>query len=142
MMLSHTVTCWLARQMEFDADRYEARLAGSKTFEETCFRLHWLGHGMQDFFRNAAVRPPSGQETGNLIRDFVNHCDSLGEHDEKRIHRRIKKEKTGWLDTHPADSERIASAQREDTDEVFQSDLPAEAVFQNFDQLCLGLMRI
>lgn len=142
MMLSHAVTCWLARQMEFDADRYEARLAGSKTFEDTCFRLHWLGYGMQDYFRNHAVLPTSGKETGNPIRDFVMHCNTLSEHDEKRVRRRIKKAKTGLLDTHPADSERIENAMRENTTGVFQSDLPAEAVFQKFDMLCLGLMRI
>lgn len=142
MMLSHAVTCWLARQMEFDADRYEARLAGSKTFEETCFRLHWLGYGMQDYFRNHAVLAETGKETGNPVRDFVMHCDSMSKYDEKRVRRRIRKSKTGLLDTHPADPERIENALRENADGVFKSDLPAEAVFQNFDLLCLGLMKL
>lgn len=142
MMLSHAVTCWLARQMEYDADRYEARLAGSKTFQETCFRLHWLGYGMQDYSRNLAVAPPTGKETGNPIRDFVIHCDAMSEYDEKRVRRRIRKSKTGLLDTHPADPERIENALREDTEGVFKSDLPAEAVFQNFDLLCLNLMKL
>ncbi|MFY9253950.1 MAG: M48 family metalloprotease [Fuerstiella sp.] len=142
MMLSALATCWLARQMEFDADRYEARLAGSTTFEETSFRLHLMAFGMQDYFRNMMVRQPSAQETGNPIRNFVLHCDSLGEHDVKRIRKRLQKAKTGLLDTHPADPERIANALRENTDGVFQSRLPAEALFQQFDKLCMGMMRI
>jgi len=140
MMLSHAITCWLSREMEFDADRYEARLAGSKTFEETCFRLHWLGYGMEDFFRNHMIRQSTGQETGNPIRDFVYHCDTLSKYDEKRVRRRIRKAKTGLLDTHPADTERIENAQRENASGVFKSDLPAAAVFQKFDQLCMSLM--
>lgn len=141
MMFSHGVTCWLARQMEFDADRYEVRLCGSKQFEKTCYRLHCLGFAMQDFFRNFMIR--GGQpSSGNLVRDVVRHCDELPEMDLKRIRKRINKSKTGLLDTHPADSERIAAAEKENAKGVFDSDLPAEALFREFDQLCNRLMMV
>lgn len=142
MMVSHGATCWLARQMEFDADRYETRLSGSEQFGKTCFRLHSLGFAMQDFFRNYMVRAETSERSSNVIRDIVRHCDELSEIDRKKIQKRIHKAKTGLLDTHPADAERIAAAEKESTDGVFNSNLPAEALFRQFDQLCARLMSV
>lgn len=142
MMLSHAVTCWLARQMEFDADRYETRLSGSPQFAETCFRLHCLGFGMHDFVRNYMVNAGSDSSSPNMIRNIVRHCDELSDIDKKQIRKRIKKGKTELLATHPSDSERIAAAEKEDAQGVFDSDLPAEALFRQFDQLCSRLMTI
>ena len=39
MWAGHFVSCFMLRQMEYDADRYEARVAGSETFAETVDRL-------------------------------------------------------------------------------------------------------
>ena len=128
--------------MEYDADRYEARLAGSEHFEETCFRLHWLGYGLQDYLRNQMMVRASGENTGNPIQDFVRHCESLSEYDEKRIMKQIKKAESGWFDTHPSDTDRIESARRENAPGVFRSELPAEVIFQKFDDMCISLMRV
>jgi Zn-dependent protease with chaperone function len=140
MTLSCAASGWLLRQMEFDADRHEARLAGSASFEGTCLRLHWLTYGLNDFLKSRMVRASAGTDTGNPIRDFIQHCSTLNEHDGKRIHRRIQKAKTGWLYTHPADRERIENAARENAPGVFSSKLPAEAVFSSFDRLCLSMI--
>ncbi|MEZ6124032.1 MAG: M48 family metalloprotease [Planctomycetaceae bacterium] len=142
MMVSHAATCWLLRQMEFDADRYQVRLSGSEHFEATFMRVHWLTHGMQDFIRSRMLAPSTGRETGNPIRDFIQHCDSMSDQDEQRVRKRMLKAKTGLMDTHPCDSDRIASAKRENAEGVFSSDLPAEALVRNFDALCLGLMQV
>ena len=42
MVAGHGVSCLMLRQMEFDADRYEARVAGSDTFVQTCQALGLL----------------------------------------------------------------------------------------------------
>ncbi len=39
MLIGHGVSCFLLRQMEYDADSYEIKLAGSAVFEETVRRL-------------------------------------------------------------------------------------------------------
>jgi Zn-dependent protease with chaperone function len=140
MMVSHAASCGMSRLMEYDADRYEARLAGSKTFAETSKRLHTLYYGAEQFFKSLGRRPV--EVTGNFVRDIVNHCGTLDDLDEKRMRRRRKKEKTGWFDTHPSTADRIASANEEDAPGIFRSKLPAEAVFHEFDQLCLSLQRI
>ncbi|MEM6363712.1 MAG: M48 family metallopeptidase, partial [Planctomycetota bacterium] len=43
MMVSHLVSSFMLRQMEFDADRFEAGLGGSKSFIEASHRLRLLG---------------------------------------------------------------------------------------------------
>ncbi|MEZ6063113.1 MAG: M48 family metalloprotease [Planctomycetaceae bacterium] len=142
MMLSHALTCWLMRQMEYDADRHEVRLVGSKTFESTCLRLNWLNYGLGQFFRHKRFAPAAQSASPNPIREFLAYCDTLNEMDEKRVRRRMEKAKTGLLDTHPSDADRIASAAREDADGIFSGDLPAEALIRNFDKLSLALMRV
>ena len=42
MLLGHGVSSFMLRQMEFDADRYEARVVGSDVFAETVERLGML----------------------------------------------------------------------------------------------------
>ena len=39
MWAGHFVSCFMLREMEYDADRYEARVAGSATFAQTADRL-------------------------------------------------------------------------------------------------------
>src|SRR5438445_9134814 len=39
MFLGHAVSCFLLRQMEYDADSYEIKVAGSEAFESTARRL-------------------------------------------------------------------------------------------------------
>src|SRR5258708_35082571 len=39
MWIGHLVSCFMLRQMEYDADRHEARFAGSDTFQQTARRL-------------------------------------------------------------------------------------------------------
>lgn len=138
MMASHAISCGLSRLMEYDADRYEARMAGSETFAETSQRLYALHYACEQFFRSFGKHPV----TGNLVRDVVGHCRELDGLDEKRIRRRLRKEQTGWFDTHPSTADRIAAVEREDAPGIFHSKLPAEAVFHEFDELCLSLQRI
>src|SRR5262249_54155636 len=39
MVIGHALSCFLLRQMEYDADRHETRLAGSNAFAETARQL-------------------------------------------------------------------------------------------------------
>ena len=39
MIIGHAVSCVLLRQMEYDADKYESRLAGSDVFESSSRRI-------------------------------------------------------------------------------------------------------
>ncbi|MEM7477022.1 MAG: M48 family metalloprotease, partial [Planctomycetota bacterium] len=48
MMLGQLFSCFLLRQMEFDADLHEIRFSGSDNFRKTCIQLRRLGVGYQE----------------------------------------------------------------------------------------------
>ena len=45
----------------------------------------------------------------------------------------IQESTTQWFDTHPADSDRITNALREETEGVFQVELPSSILFSDFE---------
>jgi hypothetical protein len=120
--------------------RYEIRLAGTETFIATSKRLHQLNYGAQEFLK-ALFLGKITEASGNLARDMVRHCEALDWVDEKRMKRRLKRQKTGWFDTHPSTNDRIEAAKRENAQGVFHSDLPADVIFNGFDEICLSLQR-
>ncbi|MCA9079837.1 MAG: M48 family metalloprotease [Planctomycetaceae bacterium] len=136
MMVSALLSGWFSRQLEFDADLHEIRLAGSENFEATCKRLLTLNFALMDFLHD----PPPEDQVGNPIRSFVIRCDDIERDIQKHVKKYIRKSKTGWFDTHPADKERIDHAREHDCPGVFRSQLPAEHVFRKFDGLCVRVM--
>ncbi len=65
MQVGHGVSCFMLRQMEYDADRYECQVAGSDAFRETMLRLAELDVASERRLCRAArqlERPtPAGQ---------------------------------------------------------------------------------
>ena len=55
MMAGHAISCFMMRQMEYDADRYEARMVGSDVFESTCRRLAVLNIASQGAYSDLAT---------------------------------------------------------------------------------------
>lgn len=141
MMLSTIVSCWLLRQMEYDADQYETRLVGSEQFGKTCLRLHYLMVGLSSYVQQQMLGQGNAS-CGNPVRDAVACADTIDEKTARRIRKAVQQGKTGWFDSHPADAERIAHAEKLAASGVFKSDLPAEAVFRNFDLLCGNMMNV
>jgi Zn-dependent protease with chaperone function len=133
MFLGHVVAGFMLRQMEFDADRYETHLAGSDTFESTCQRLQQLGlawHGAQSdlgsYYRE-------GRLVDNLPRLLMANVNHLPADAQKFLVGKTAESQTGWLDTHPSDKDRVAAARAENAPGAFRSNLPASALFANFD---------
>lgn len=136
MMVGHFFSGVLMRQMEFDADRYEARFGGSKTFASTARQLMVLNlsnnaaiSDLGDFYREGRL----GDDLPKLIR---HRADQMPADVHKKIDQEIKDSRTGLFDTHPADSARIANANRENTEGIFRLELPAAELFKDFDKSC------
>jgi len=133
MMIGLTVTSFLSRQMEYDADRYEARVAGSNVFEASTRRLCALQFGfrisqMQLFgFLNDAKMPD------NLSRLLQLNLKHLKSEIDPFAQKAVDEGQTGIFDTHPCDRDRIANAHREKAPGAFQSNLPARVLFRNFE---------
>ena len=135
MMAGHLMSGYLLRQMEFDADRHEARLAGSRIFATTARQLAVLNVAHRGAINDLGSFYSEGRLGDNLPKLILLNTDQLPETVHAKIDEMILESKTGLLDTHPADAERMASAVKENTDGIFQLRLPAAHLFRRFDFL-------
>lgn len=135
MVSGHFVAGILLRQMEFDADRHEARLAGSRIFATTARQLSVLGVAYRGAMSDLGNFYREGRLGDNLPKLILLNVDQLPEKVHAKIDEMILESKTGLFDTHPCDRERMASAAKEDTDGIFTLRLPAAHLFKRFDFL-------
>jgi Zn-dependent protease with chaperone function len=136
MMIGHGVSGFMLRQMEFDADRHEARLAGRDVFESTSrsiFLLSVASQGAQsdlgEFYREGRLCDDLPKLILHNYQQFT--PDVLGKLDRISV-----ESTTGWLDTHPCDRDRIASARKENAAGIFQLEMPASVLFADYEGTC------
>ncbi|MBN2296014.1 MAG: M48 family metalloprotease [Pirellulales bacterium] len=132
MMIGHIVSSLMLRQMEFDADRHEARLAGSDVFEETAHQLMVLNVASQGAQSDLGSFYREGRLADDLPQLIMANVQQLPAEVLERINTSIDQSTTGLLDTHPCDKDRIASARRENTAGIFHLDDPASILFRDF----------
>jgi Zn-dependent protease with chaperone function len=123
------------RQMEFDADRYEAQLNGSAAFAGTCDRLGQIIFAHHGALRDLNMLMREGRLSDNLPKLVAAKMQTFSAKDRADMQTFLRGRKTGWFDSHPSDAERIASAALEESEGVFTLEYPATALFSNFDQL-------
>jgi hypothetical protein len=132
MMLGQLVASIMLRQMEFDADTYEARVAGSEAFEQTSRRLKLLGVATDQAYQQLRQSWQEKRLADDLPVLVSRLASTLPADVGKAIDQHVSQSKTKWLDTHPADSERIAAAKRINARGSFTLDLPATVLFRDF----------
>jgi len=135
MQLSHRISSYLLRQMEFDADRYEAEVAGSGQFGDTCIQLHKLSMAMQQGHQHLA----QSWEDGRLVEDFpgmiAESARQLPQEALATIEDAIHGAQTGAYDSHPADIDRIENAQQQQAPGIFTLNMPGRHLLFNYDTL-------
>jgi Zn-dependent protease with chaperone function len=134
MLLAHTVSCFLLRQMEYDADSYAIKVAGSSAMEAATRRMAELGEALGRSYKDMRT-------TWNLSRrlpeDFpaylvVQHA-KLPPALCQRMQDTLGLARTGLFDTHPSDGDRIRRARQAGDPGVFHLDLPASVLFSHFE---------
>jgi hypothetical protein len=124
----------MLRQMEFDADSYETKLAGSAAFESTSQRMHVLNHVLGQTYKKVRVGWNQSKELPDNFSACLLRTDAELHHNARsQIEDTMGLEKSGLFDTHPSSGDRIRAARRADEPGVFQCDLPATALFTNFE---------
>ena len=113
------------RQQEFDADRYEAEVAGSGQFAKTFERLVQLNVGFANVLRLMMRNELDGDANANLFQVVVEDADNLGEPDLRRVARALKPQKAGYFDSHPSPADRIAAVAKNPQPGIFQLQAPA-----------------
>ncbi len=134
MQFGRLISGYMSRQMEFDADRYATCISGSKIFSETSHQLSLLSVG-----NNSALDTLySSWEDGHLADDLPKLIKSQADQIPVEYIAEIKKQslerKTGFMDTHPCDSERIKNANKENTEGIFQLEIPAKDLFKEYSK--------
>ncbi|MCX6856262.1 MAG: M48 family metalloprotease, partial [Verrucomicrobia bacterium] len=135
MQVGHAISCFMSRQMEFDADSYEAKVAGSTEFAKTAERLQLLGaaHGAA---MNDAYQTFQTQELPDDLPALVVWRESvISEKARQQVTEHFKESKTEWNETHPADSDRIKAALALNAAGLFHLENPASELFSDFTSL-------
>jgi hypothetical protein len=136
--VGHFFCARLLREMEFDADRVEARIAGSRNFARTCrdmrlIEVSQLGALDElDRYRRESRLPDNWP---GLIAANVGRIDA----DKFReLETKLLEVQTAWYDSHPSDRDRIANAAREQTEGTFCLESPGATLLSDFH----GLARV
>jgi Zn-dependent protease with chaperone function len=136
MQLGDAVSAWVSRQMEFDADRYQARVAGSAAFKHTAIQRVRLSLAHAEVMRNLGASWENHQRlVGDLsaavLRTVLQQPRNIGE----KIEKDMELARSEWYDTHPSAIERIENVMHEDAAGIFHVELPARSLFLEFAEV-------
>jgi Zn-dependent protease with chaperone function len=132
MVAGHGMSCYLSRQMEFDADQYGARVAGSAVFADTSLRVRVLA-AAADFVMSSML---SERFVDDLPALVTRVADQAPARLMTAIRMDVQRSGTGLFDTHPSDLERLRRARAGRFPGVLAHHGPATALFRDFPGVC------
>lgn len=131
----------LSRQMEFDADQYEVRVAGSDNFAATSERLAILGFSQSLAERAANQFLQEGRAIDDFPQFVVFQSEEMTADQKQELVRLVRERPAPWTSTHPSDAERIARAKESDVPCQFSLEAPATCLFRDFRKSCQEFTR-
>jgi Zn-dependent protease with chaperone function len=141
MHAGHAISCFMLRQMEYDADSYEAKVAGSDAFESTAARLRVLNVATQTAYQDAQQSWASKRLPEDLPLLIGHKAVSLPAEVQQKLSAAAAAEKTGWFDTHPCDADRVRAARHLNEPGVFRLGESAARLFSDFTELSKAVTR-
>jgi Zn-dependent protease with chaperone function len=141
MQAGNAISCFMLRQMEYDADSYETKVAGSDAFEQTASRLRILGVATQVAYEDVRQSWASNRLPENLPLLIDHKANTLSADIQQKLSSSAQSQKTGWFDTHPSDSDRVRVAHKLNESGVFRLTEPATGLFSNFSDLSKTVTR-
>jgi len=134
MNLGHLISCFMLRQMEFDADRLEAQVAGSATFAATIRRFHLLNVASQRVLAHQQEAFATNRLVDNLPGLIAMIANWLPENVWQDVQQTIKGSRTRWFDTHPSDGDRISASNALASVGALESEGVAALLFRDFSE--------
>jgi Zn-dependent protease with chaperone function len=134
-MLFHvglTISGDVVRQLEFDADRYQARIAGSEVFAVTYRKVRLLLGGWQIADKQLSAGFNHRKLVDDLPGLIAHHARRAPPEARPRIDEIITGSMTNRFDTQPCDKDRISAVERLDAPGIFHMDRPASELFSDF----------
>jgi len=136
MYLGQGVSCYLMRQMEYDADSYEIKVAGSQAMERTTIKFCTHREVMKRTYKEIRSAWNTSRKLPDNFPAFFAYQESLLPAAIKaRITDRAGFSRTRMFSTHPSDGDRIRQARKAGEPGIFHLQHPARDLFRDFDTL-------
>jgi Zn-dependent protease with chaperone function len=136
MAAGNLLSSFMSRQMEFDADQYEIKLAGSDHFVSTVMRLQQLNLGFAAARKEVAKKWKSERKLYDQIPELVvNRANEIPAEAQERHYVQAFKRKTRLFDSHPSDAERMQRAREARDPGMFLDTAPATSLFTDYPGL-------
>ena len=137
--IARAISCVMSRQMEYDADRYEARLIGASQFEKTFDRIVLLNLAHSLVMGDLAEAWKDHRLGDDLPELIAAKVDEMPRDLRLAVDALAKQQKTKLFSTHPTDQARKKRVRKENAAGVFRVTGPASALFMNFKNACKGI---
>lgn len=135
LLLGELVSRFMMRHMEFDADTYEAQIAGSNQFRKTSVRIRLLSAAFQDVCQDLGALWEDRKLVDDLPSAVSDKAASIEGEFNQHLDALLEKEQSSYFDTHPADIERIQRAEALKAAGMFRLELPASVLINDFETL-------
>jgi len=136
MYVAAALSAAFSRQMEYDADRYEARLVGASTAIETLAELTRLHVASQGAWSEAATHWRDGKLADDLPALILDHRQRFGPELLQSLAEIDAGAMRPWYASHPSARERAASLANEPRGGILADTRPARELFANFEGIC------
>ena len=135
MKTGHAISCFMLRQMEYDADSVEAKVAGSDQFDLTSCRLQHLTLGAMK--ARALLKGAWGERRlpNNYAGYIVHHAATFTEEDLRLARDHEAQKEPHWYDTHPTTSQRECRVKASPEPGVFHGEEAATALCLDYGKL-------
>ena len=134
MFVGLTVSGFMMRQMEYDADTYEIKVAGSDCFEQTMRKLATLDTAWRETQKQLVA---SWRQTKTL----PDNLPALIQSSHRRLPAQVLQKiddtlgfhRSGLFDSHPSPADRIRQARKANDPGIFHDERPASSLFASFE---------
>lgn len=134
--LSFRMSRRLSQQMEFDADRYEATLAGSDAFRGAALQLRAIARAAHDTQRSNIAAWRGGRLASDLPAAVALRLKRFEPREWDDIALELEgAHETHYWDSHPADQARIHNAEQLGAPGLFLDERPARELLADFPAL-------
>jgi Zn-dependent protease with chaperone function len=136
MWVARAMSCFLSREMEYDADHYQIWLSGTEEFAPCHLELEHLAVASH----HARSALASGWEEKRLVDDLPGlifaHRQAMAPSLVAELDEFMGNEEKSIFDTHPRWKDRIARARHLDVPGVLHIDAPATVLFSRWEEMC------
>jgi Zn-dependent protease with chaperone function len=134
MLIGHVIAGFMLRQMEYDADTWQIKVAGSETFEVTHRKLATLEAALKGTYKQIQAQWRKERRLPDNLSELLRQThESLPPTVLQKIDDRLGFRRTGLFDSHPSPADRIRQARMSSEPGIFHDNRPASSLFASFE---------